>query len=256
VAKELGASEITVTTESKELIIVANERSFTFKELQSLILDIAKPIIAGVVHLNLRAMNQVVAAVEQGALVDWRRVGEMTGQSGSLTMPLANLLAVDGMKLDREFGVCPIPVFEFSDDDWEALAAGTSTNVVKDRLVELGIRQFFFPPADTTALGLADRGIRAPDRLRAAVALSPQIGLPYGQLEHVPGIAPLEELLDVLLERNLLVETEIGLEPSVEGFAIRASVRARPREGAISKILQRFNISLNVSPKDFMGGSG
>jgi hypothetical protein len=53
---------------------------------------------------------------------------------------------------------------------------------------------------------------------------------------------------------GLLVEGEMGLEITENGTKARTIVKFRPREGFVSKLIQRFavNANVNISPKDFI----
>jgi len=64
----------------------------------------------------------------------------------------------------------------------------------------------------------------------------------------VKGNVPLTEVIDALQDRGLVVEGEIGLEIAPEGRSIRTSLKFKPREGIVSKVINRF--SLNIDLKD------
>jgi hypothetical protein len=53
-----------------------------------------------------------------------------------------------------------------------------------------------------------------------------------------------------------IVEGEHGWEVSPAGRTSRMAIKYRPREGVITKIINRFTINANVSinPKDLFGG--
>lgn len=65
-----------------------------------------------------------------------------------------------------------------------------------------------------------------------------------------------EETLDLLgyikslEDRSFLVERESGFEVSEDGKQQRATVKFQPREGLLSKLINRFNVS--VGPKNFL----
>jgi hypothetical protein len=64
----------------------------------------------------------------------------------------------------------------------------------------------------------------------------------------------MSDMIDVLRERNLLVDGEIGFELTPEGESIRRTIRFKPREGLLSKIINRF--SFNIDLKDLFRSGG
>ena len=58
------------------------------------------------------------------------------------------------------------------------------------------------------------------------------------------------QMIDELQEKGLLVEGEAGFELTEAGQSVRGVVKFRPREGFISKLLQRLNVTVSASPAD------
>jgi hypothetical protein len=65
-------------------------------------------------------------------------------------------------------------------------------------------------------------------------------------MDLVPQETTLPEVIDALHDRGLIVEGEIGLELATEGRQIRSSIKFKPREGLVSKIINRFSISVDL----------
>ena len=102
------------------------------------------------------------------------------------------------------------------------------------------------PAADQLALGLIDRGSVSPRSVLDQLVLAPSIGHPQGQMELIPQGTTLPEVIDALQDRGLVVEGEIGLELGSEGRQIRTSLKFKPREGLVSKLINRFSISMDL----------
>jgi hypothetical protein len=207
------------------------------------------PFVAVLENVKLPPMNQVLAFVQQAALIDW--VSAL--KSGS-TIPLANLLTMDSMEADRAYGICPIPMYELSDRDWELLLSGGNLGDIQERLKALGVFQYFFPPPDQIALGMVERDGANVASISSAVDAAPKIGHPLGPSELVSSSGTfMPEMVAELIDHGLLVEGEFGLEVTPSGTNVRSMVKFRPREGVLSKLIQRFSVNANVSvsPKDF-----
>lgn len=213
--------------------------------------SVIEPIAASFKHLNLPPLNQVLAAVQQAALLDWGSIGEMAkDKPENVIIPLAGLLTVDTMAIDRAHGICPVPLYEFSEDDWDLFMAGRDEGA-RERLRELDILQYFFPPPDQIAIGLVERRGSSVGTIGEALMLAPELGHPLGRPE-LTQVAKLSEVVDQLQGMGLLVEGEMGLELSKSGEMTRATIKFRPRESFISKLVQRLSVNLSLGPKDFM----
>jgi hypothetical protein len=53
------------------------------------------------------------------------------------------------------------------------------------------------------------------------------------------------------VEQRLIVEGEMTVELGPEGRRVRETVRFKPREGVLSKVLNRISVSLSL--KDLLG---
>ena len=205
-------------------------------------------------NITFPVVNQILAAFQQLALLDWQAITESAKQSpDSLTIPLKNLLTMDSMAADRQHGICPLPLFEFTEKDWELFLLGKRIDDVEERLKALGIFQYFFPPPDQIALGFADRNPASIGTIASTIKLAPAMGHPLVAPELVNSRFDLVAVVEELADLGLLIEGECGFEVTEAGHKQRATVRFRPREGLISKLLQRFNVKIDatVNPKDW-----
>jgi len=131
---------------------------------------------------------------------------------------------------------------------------GTAFDDIEASWKTRGIYQYFFPPPDQIALGLVERSAAGLSTVSSALEIAPKIGHPHGASELVNVQANASKLVEELTAVGLLVEGEMGLEMTEAGVQTRATVKFRPREGFLSKLVQRFTVNANVSvsPKDFL----
>jgi hypothetical protein len=95
-------------------------------------------------NITLPIANQILAAIHQLALLDWQAIMEGFKQHPpSPIIPLTNLLTMDSMAVDRQHGICPLPLYEFTENDWELFLSGRRIDDIEERLKALGIFQYF-----------------------------------------------------------------------------------------------------------------
>jgi hypothetical protein len=137
-------------------------------------------------NLQLPPMNQFIAFIQQAAQLDWANT--LRTSSGQTVFSLASVVSKDSMEADRAHGVCPIPLYELTERDWETFQGGTAVDEIQERLKELDIYQYFFPSPDQIALGIADRTrTSTPEAITSAIQLASEIGHPLGAPELVSG---------------------------------------------------------------------
>jgi hypothetical protein len=204
------------------------------------------PFLGSLRQVRLQISNQIVGAVQQLAHFDFDSIAKGV-------ISVRELLAVDFTQMDRNLGICYMPLYEFSGDDWELIASGADREAIKERLAKAGILQYFFPPMDQTALGFIDRGFGDPMRLREQLPLAPRLGHPFKGAEIVDPDVGVDDIIDALQDRGLIVEGEVGFEPSAEGDRLRWGVKFRPREGLLSKLITRTKLEINLSTKEWFG---
>jgi hypothetical protein len=168
---------------------------------------------------------------------------------------LGRLIAVDPSETDRRLGLCTLPLFEFSPDEAELFYSGTEISRVTELLKTRQIYQYFFPSPDQLALGLTEKNSLKKETLVEYLKRTPQAGHPLGLNEILSTNVQVSDLIDVLKERGLCTEGEIGIELTEKGRVIRATVRFKPREGVIAKISRVFSVKIDMSLKDFFPGS-
>jgi hypothetical protein len=162
-----------------------------------------------------------------------------------LTIDLTGVTGRSAASLDSRLGICGFPLSEMSEADLDAFLDRQNLDGAREVLRRLGVYQFFFPPPDQLLLGTIDRNASISDS-EQPTDIAQHLGHPAGRMELVPADTPLTELIDALKDRKLLVEGEVSVELTEEGISQRASVRFTPREGIVSKIINRISVSLDL----------
>ena len=157
----------------------------------------------------------------------------------------SKLLTGSTPQTDSQLGVCAIPIFDFDPEELEVIHSGADGDAIESILRAHDILQYFFPAPDQTALGLIERGRHTLEAIEEVAEIAPELGHPYGASELVDA-ENLPALIDELQDRKLVVEGEIGLELTADGRQQRATVRFKPREGLLSKIINRITVKINV----------
>lgn len=198
---------------------------------------------------GLRGFN-LAYALEQGInqLRKLRLVTE-ADDDGPARLDLAALLDNKSLRDDQDVGICPLALHDFTETEMETVSSGADSDAVKMIFTEHKVMQYFFPAADQLALGLIDRGAAAEDQLVERLLAVPALGHPFGVNEIAPErVEKIVDLVHTLQEMNLATEGEVSLALTPEGSEIRSTVRFQPREGLVSRVLNRFNINiLNVN---------
>jgi hypothetical protein len=159
---------------------------------------------------------------------------------------------LDSAATDRQLGICPIPLYDFSEADLAAFLSGSDIDEIQLRLKDLGIYQYFFPAPDHLLLGLTDNKIEKDGSLITAAEEAPSHGHPFGATELFQGPRTLREMLEELTDIGYVAETEVGWEITENGRTMRQTVKARPREGLISKLSKIISVKVDLSTKDLL----
>jgi hypothetical protein len=203
--------------------------------------------------LPLPAFSQLISVVQQALYLEWSQIWRGDLRDNTAVVALGPLAKIDNLKIDRQFGVCPIPLYELTESDWEMALSGKDIDEIRELYKGLGIYQYFFPAPDSLALGLIDRGLSEPQAIESAVATTPNMGHPLGPTELIGRDVTITELVENLKGSGFIVEGEIGVEMTAQGSSARAIVKFRPSESLFSKLLNRINVNLSLSGKDLMG---
>jgi hypothetical protein len=205
-------------------------------------------------RLALPKLPQILELIQQLAKLNFARTDLSSSSSnGNFSIDLTRILSYDPIGADRDVGVCGFPFYDFNEQAIDSILTASSTEEVADALRQRDIFQYFYPAPDQLALGLVERGITCPEKLTSVLGQAPKTGHPFGQTELVEAQSSVLKAINALQAKNLLVEGEFGLEVSQDGVRVRSMVKFKPKEGIISKLINRF--SLNFDLKDLFGGT-
>ncbi len=205
-------------------------------------------ISAAFKHVTLPTLAQIITVIQQAANIDWPTTLSSANQPETgLVIPLRGLLESDNLATDRKYGICPIPLYELTDDDWELLNSRDDIDEIKRRLRELGIYQYFFPAADELALGFVDRGVHSMEGVARAASRTAELGHQISSTELVHAPSQVGDIIDALQEAEYLVEGEVGLNIGPNGNSFRLNVKFRPQEGLFDKVLKRLNVNVGAT---------
>ncbi len=152
---------------------------------------------------------------------------------------------------DSAVGVCPIPFYNFTVKETESFLSSKNIETNKTILRNHNILQFFHPPIDTLALGFIESGQYKKEKLISDINQVPYLGHPFGKNE-ITDIKNITEIVDVLREKDLVVEGEINLELTENGLKNRTKVKFSPRESIFKRLSQIFSIKVNMDLKDLL----
>ena len=201
--------------------------------------QVRKAISVG--HIDF--VQGVIQAMEQLARIRWAKPDD----PDAALVDFSDLFKTSLDPEDGELGVCPIPITEFSGDELETINSGSDADAIEAVLREREVYQYFFPPADRTALELFQRGFGGVEDVMAAVAIAPEIGHPFGEPEVTPPGTKLDELVSTLQDKKLLVEGEVtGIDLAALGDEAKGTLRFSPRESFIVKLVNRFEVKVNL----------
>jgi hypothetical protein len=206
-------------------------------------------------HVPMPALTHIGNLVQQATLVNWPQVIEALKKSSEEgtaagTIDLSRLYEFDSSSVDRAYGVCPLPLYQFTENDWELFAQGLRIEDARERLKALNIYQYFFPAPDQLALGVAERGITKREEITEIVRSAPREGHPFGPMELLPTSGDIKNIIDQLAENSFVSEIDHVVKVTNDGAMTRTKIKATPREGAVSKLINRFRFNVRLSTKD------
>lgn len=165
---------------------------------------------------------------------------------------LNKLMAFDPIEVDRSMGVCSVPLYEFQASEIEVFHTGKDIDNAREILKRHNVFQYFFPAADQLTLGLIENTKAPVEMILNQLSKVPSMGHPFGESEIISADVKLFEIISVLKEQGLAIEGEVGLELTPSGMATRSTVRFKPREGLLSKLLNIFSFKFEINLKDLL----
>jgi hypothetical protein len=193
----------------------------------------------------LDILSQILFVIRQLTYIDVQMAVTDTGGQQLQHLDLTSLATRDLMKPDRDAGVCPLPLYMFTDEDWGAFQS-RSRDDLAEHLKALGVYQYFFPAPDHAVLGLIDRTSLVKTDVAPAVQRFVEMGHPIGEPELVRPAPTMLQMIDDLQDKGLVIEGKVNFTLTDEGSKIRGSVAFKPRESAISKLVNQLRLSINI----------
>ncbi len=248
---ENGALDIHKITELATILAMGEAGQDVLKETYGPALA---PFFHAIGRSHLPVLSHILNGVQQAASLDWdglRKADGLAAQTeGFMRITeffLGQFQALDNLAEDRKQGICPVPTYQFSDQDWEILLQGTRIDEIQERLKAIGIFQYFFPPKDDLALGLIDRGFNTVELIERGMSLAENQGHRIAPNTIVPQAADTPELMDSLRERGLTLEAEFETEElTPDGKTVRTKLKIRPAEGLIEKLSKIIKLDLSL----------
>jgi hypothetical protein len=212
--------------------------------------NVVMPFLRAATLSGLSPSEQFILLVRELTLLDWSTILKSEGEKQRINLcPLARH---DSQKWDREYGLCPFPLYELKEDDWEIFKSGSNKEAIRSCLLDMGVAQYFNPPKDHAALAVIDRGIQKQLAVAEAILKLPEIGHPIAENEFLGNSQDLVSTIQQLSGLGYVAEGDLGLAVTDAGKEFRATVRFKPRESVFSKLLNRISVGVAISPKDLM----
>ncbi|NTI16091.1 hypothetical protein G6L29_10635 [Agrobacterium rhizogenes] len=211
-------------------------------------------IFEGVKRSGLPVRSHILHTIEQAASVDWGQLkGELHSEAFGLMISAVQMFQrLDNLAEDRRQGICPVPTYELTENDWELFLSGSAKDEIEQRLRALNIYQYFYPPADSVALAMVDNAIGTVEGISAALDIAASSGHEISENELLPEVADIPEMLEAFKSAGYIAEGEMSCEITPAGKSVRQSVKFRPRESLISKVIGQFSAKVNLDLKDFL----
>lgn len=152
---------------------------------------------------------------------------------------LQELLPKQEPAREIRWGICPLPLQDFSKAGWEALLNGHDSQAAEGFLKEIGFYQFFRPPIDRTTLALVEMGVKSAVEVSNIIEEIDTRGHLHDQTEIVSGVDGFDSLIEKLQAKGLTIGGSIEMELTTEGKKERLLVQFQPREALFFKMLQQ-----------------
>ena len=197
-------------------------------------------------HVSLPLAAQLVTVIRQGSNLDWEAAFKASrSDEKNPVIPLRGLTSIDNLATDRKFGVCPIPLNELDEDEWTLLNAPSDIPAIREKLMEMGIYQYFFPSPDELAVGFVERGMAVTDRVERAIQTTDQLGHKLSDTSLVDVQANVPAMMKELEEAGYIAEGEFGFEVTPEGKSFRSNFKVRPKESVLTKVINRISVTID-----------
>ena len=209
------------------------------------------PLLGAAQRSGFPIRTHILNVIEQIMALDWSRI-----VAGEVQIPqtpfnfLSALTGVDNLHGDRSQGICPVPLYELTDTDWELFRDGIHTEDIQERLRALNIYQYFFPPKDTLALGLIEGGVGRSEDILRGFQIAEHEGHQLAANELIRDAASLNDIIDGLGSLGYVAHVGLEHELTEAGKKQRVDVKISPRESLVEKLLGRLKIDVSFKLSD------
>ena len=83
------------------------------------------------------------------------------------------------------------------------------------------------------------------------MASAPSLGHPFGTNELIPTSSDVKDIVEQLSESSFVSEVDHMIKLTSDGTTSRLKIKATPRESAVSKLVNRFKLTVRLSTRDF-----
>lgn len=233
-------------------VVQYNEKNKEPKKVQENHEPFIKPMLSALLHGRLSIPAQIYEAVMQLTRVKFEITKEIAKGDGTkdyeYRIDFSDLVKLDVAAGDKAFGLCPLELYQFDENQAEIFQRGKDFDGAKDILNKKNIMQYFFPPIDHLALGLSDRKAVPIGELIKKIEMAPGLGHPLRKPDLIPSksVNPMETIQQ-LKDAGYYVEGTINLELTDKALTARNEIKFMPREGLLARIMSRFGINFDVS---------
>lgn len=219
--------------------------------IQEILSDPMMSMLSSAARSAIPIKAHIFGAIEQLYAFEWKKIAPPDPANvQQLTLDvLTQLSSVDSLKADREQGICPIPTYELTEQDWELFGTGNDVDHIQKRLKEIDVFQYFYPPADNLALGLVDRGISSVKTIEESFSITNEYGHKVSPNTLIPDIQDVKELIEELKGKGYIMDSEFDIELTEDGRSFRSRISVRPSEGLMSKIAKIFSAKIDIGMK-------
>lgn len=213
-------------------------------------------IFGSMARSKLPVKSHILNLLEQLTSMDWSRVTPPRKKENWLQTAVDTLTQfslMDNLAADRAQGICPVPTYELTDSDWDLFHNNKHLDEIQARLKELSIYQYFFPPADSFALGLIDNGLATEPQIAGGMDLAQREGHQLSKNTLISDATELSDIIELLKASGYAMEGELTMELTEEGKAVRQTVKVRPSEGLFQKVSRIMSVKVDLNLKDLFG---
>lgn len=247
---ETGVLDINRVLPLAELPKYGDKSEEFWEEFYGDSLDLA---FGSVARSNISLKTHFFSFIEQISSVNWDELFSVGDEKNYLQIAVNTLTKfseIDNLAADMEHGICPIPTYELTEDDWDLFGNPKNIDEVQSRLTDMSIYQYFYPPADSLALGLIDSGKASQEEIEIGMNVAEATGHNISESALLSDASQLPDILDGLSERGYILEGEFTNELTEEGKLYRQSVSVRPSESLFHKLSQLMSLKMEMNLKD------